>query len=70
MSYPSTIGDAKNGFRPCIVINDGTSRCFVLPKKFRGKKGEERAYECALTVYGLLQRSIEEFLRKRKFEEQ
>lgn len=69
MSYASVVPWGNKGkFKPCIVINDGkTSRLFVLLEA--KPTTEEKAMSQAITVYGLLKRQIEEFMRKRKFEE-
>jgi hypothetical protein len=70
MSYASVISVGKR-FKACIVIRDGeTSRCFVLDGKGKGYKREEDAMAAAITVFGLLHKTIEEFLRKRGYEEQ
>jgi hypothetical protein len=62
MSYASTMQVGKR-FKPCIMIEH---RCYVLDRAY---SDEGKAMAAAITVYGLLKEEIEQFLRKRRFEE-
>lgn len=59
MSYASTLGNDKDGFKGCIVINDGISRCFILERVFRK---EADALKIAQDVHKLLEQEIKYFL--------
>lgn len=66
MSYASVVKNGKGWQAAIVIVDDVTSRCFILPRVFMK---EEKAMACAVTVHGLLLDQIKTFLRLRKFEE-